>query len=52
MKKEIKNIGSVQELDSDGCVINNLSIEKIQPEYALILQEIIALYQVHFKDIL
>ena len=52
MKKEIKNIGNIQELDSDGCVINNLSIEKIQSEYALILQEIIDLYQVHFKDVL
>lgn len=52
MSKEIKNIGSIQKLDDDGCVINSLSIENIQPEYALILQEIVDLYQVHFKDIL
>ena len=52
MSKAIKNIGSIQELDDKGFIINNLSLENLQENYRLILAEVVGLYQSLYKDIL
>ena len=38
---EIKKIGGVQKLDKDGYIINDFEIENIQPEYGVIVDEVV-----------
>lgn len=49
---EIKKVGSVQKLDKDGFIINDFTIENIQPEYNVILDEAINLVQKALGNIL
>lgn len=51
-KEKIKNIGSVQLLDQEGYIINDLSLDNLQQEYKDILQQLIEMYQYHFGDYL
>lgn len=48
----IKNIGSVQQLDEGGFIINALSLDNIQAEYIPIIEETINLYKTYFPNIL
>lgn len=50
MSNKIINIGSIQHLDDEGYVINDLSIENIQKEYAVILKDVLRLYQKYFSE--
>ncbi len=49
MDNKIRSIGTVQNLDKNGYIINNLSLDNIQQEYAIILDDVLAFYKYHFK---
>ncbi len=48
MKREIKNIGSVQPLDKEGYIVNICSLDKVQEQYSPVVEEMLELYQEHF----
>lgn len=50
MKDKIRNIGSVQELDEEGYIVNNLSLDNIQDEYKNIIDDTLAFYKTHFNE--
>jgi len=50
MKDKIRKIGTVQNLDEEGYIINNLSLDNIQPEYKVILDDALAFYKANFND--
>ncbi len=50
MENKIRNIGTVQHLDEEGFIINNLSLDSIQEEYKIIIDETLAFYKTHFKE--
>ena len=52
MSNKIKNIGSIQKLDGEGFIINNLSLRNLQQAYKPIIEEVISLYQSYFPEIL
>ncbi len=47
---KIKKVGSIQKLDKEGYVINNLSLGNIQEEYKNIIDDTIAFYNTKFKN--
>ncbi len=48
MGNKIKNIGSVQPLDEEGFIINDLSLDNLQPEYLPIVNDILKFYKTEF----
>lgn len=47
---QIKNIGRYCVTDSDGYIVNDTSIKKIQPEYMEVINEVVERYQLHLGD--
>lgn len=52
MNNEIKKIGSVQQLNSEGFIINDFSLKGLQQDYSCILDDVVELYQQHYSGIL
>src|SRR5688572_20436154 len=52
MKERIERIGNIQKLNSEGYIINDFSLENIQEDYLVILEDIIKLYKKNYSDIL
>jgi len=50
MKDKIRKIGTIQEIDEEGYIVNNLSLDNIQPAYKSIIDDTLAFYKTHFKE--
>ncbi len=50
MEQRIKKTGSVQPLSEEGYVINNLSLQLIQPEYQAVIDDTLAFYHKYFGE--
>lgn len=50
MKDKIRKIGTIQDIDEEGYIVNNLSLENIQAEYKSIIEDTLAFYKTHFNE--
>jgi len=50
MKDKIRKIGTIQEIDGEGYIENNLSLDNIQPRYQIIIDDTLEFYKIHFKE--
>jgi len=50
MHSKIRKTGTIQNLDKEGYIINNLSLDNLQQEYKIILNEVLKFYLQHFSE--